>query len=128
MLALQIETDDDVSYEFTNIEREELPALHAYVQMYVELRKRAAEQPRGGGADAAGEVSEESEEDEDYDPDEPDTSDASSEEGSQASGEEDSDCSDAEEEVGVKRAAETEGEAAAIPTKKASTGAAVIVV
>ena len=34
----QIETADEKSYEFTNIDREELPALQMYIKGYLEVR------------------------------------------------------------------------------------------
>ena len=63
----------DKCLEFTNIEREELVALEVYVQMYVDMRRKAArqqrelEKPRLEEA-VQTEVDDEDDSDEDYSP------------------------------------------------------------
>lgn len=84
---LLVETVDDSTHEFTNIERDELPALQGYVKGYLEVQaaKRAAE--RAAVADVDDE-DDSDEEDDDYDENEDS---ADSEEDSDDSDEDDSD-------------------------------------
>ena len=77
---LIIETaSDDKAHEFTNIDREELPALQKYVKGYLEARAAAAAAAAGGDEDSDeddddydGEDSEEEDEDDDSDSDDDD--------------------------------------------------------
>jgi hypothetical protein len=64
---LMVETADDSSYEFTNIDREELPALQAYVKGYLEVRAREAAEKRAAEAGAMDEDDDSDEDDDDYD-------------------------------------------------------------
>ena len=114
---LKIETADDKVHEFVNIEREELPALQAYVKGYLETRAKEAEARRkedkkkegagGGGADGDDDDSD-SEDDEDFDPDASDDDDDSDASGN-SDGEVDDDDDDDNSKV---------SEADAAPVKK----------
>ena len=72
---LKLEMDDETEVEFTNIEREELPAMQAYVKGFLECRAAEAEkvkaEERAARGDDAGdnEDSDSDEDDDDFDPD-----------------------------------------------------------
>ena len=68
---LQIEMADEKQWEFTNIERDELPALQNYVKGYLEIRKAAeAERRAQDGGDVENDLDDsDEEEDDDFDPD-----------------------------------------------------------
>ena len=65
---LMVETADESSYEFTNIERDELPALQGYVKGYLEVR--AKEEAAKRAAEGGEEDDDSDEDDDDYDEDE----------------------------------------------------------
>ena len=88
---LKIETADDEVHEFTNIERDQLPALQGYVKGYLEMRKKAEEEAKRAEKAARGEDCEDDDsedEDEDFDPDADDDDSDDSDESS------DDNCSD----------------------------------
>ncbi len=105
----KIETVDENEYEFTNIEREELPALQGYVKGFLEkqaeLRKIEEEKMKaekkalkaGGEDDDNDDDDDSDEDDDDYDPDAPDSDEDGSGSGS-GSGSEDSNSSDDDDE------------------------------
>ena len=72
---LKLEMDDESEVEFTNIEREELPAMQAYVKGFLECRaaeaeKVKAEERAARGDNGADDDDDDSEEDDDdFDPD-----------------------------------------------------------
>lgn len=113
---LKIETADDKVHEFVNIEREELPALQAYVKGYLETRakeaelRRKEEKKKEGGVDGAGDDDDDddSEDDEDFDPD---ASDDEDDDDSDASGNSDGEVDDDDDNSKV-------SEADAAPAKK----------
>jgi len=89
---LKIETADDEVYEFTNIEREQLPALQGYVKGYLEMRKKAEEEAERARKAASGEEPDEDDSDEDDDDFDPDASDDDEDdEDASGSGSDDSD-------------------------------------
>lgn len=89
---LVIETADDAMHEFTNIEREQLPALQGYVKGYLEMRKKAEEEAERARKAANGEEMDEEDSDEDDDDFDPDADSDDDEDG--FSGSDDSDESD----------------------------------
>jgi hypothetical protein len=107
-IDLKIVTADDREFEFTNIERDELPALQGYVKGYLEMRAKAEEEARraAGGEDMDDDDSDE--EDDDFDPDASDSNGSSgsdTDSDSDASGgdddDDDEDDEDSEEENGT---------------------------
>ncbi len=77
---LKLELADDSEYEFTNIEREELPALQGYVKGFLEVRKleneKAAQIVKAEKLAKGESVSDDSDSDEDDDDFDPDASDS----------------------------------------------------
>lgn len=98
---LKVETAEEKVHEFVNIDRDELPALQAYVRGYLEARiRRKAEEDvamvsaQGHGGSALGVDEDDSdEEDDDYDPNRPesDSSDSSSDDDDEGADAKDSD-------------------------------------
>jgi len=75
---LIIETADERQYEFTNIERDDLPALNGYVKNYLEerirhenamIKEQEVAENDGEGDDDDDDEDDDSEDDEDFDPD-----------------------------------------------------------
>jgi hypothetical protein len=93
---LKIELADDSEYEFTNIERDELPALQNYVKGYLEMRKAIEEEEKRLKRERGEVVEEEDNDDSDEDDDDfdPDASDSEDGEGSDSNDDSDDDSDD----------------------------------
>mmetsp|Transcript_4851 Transcript_4851/g.7382 ORF Transcript_4851/g.7382 Transcript_4851/m.7382 type:complete len:403 (+) Transcript_4851:51-1259(+) len=96
-IDLTVETEDGKTYEYSNIERDDLPAIEAYVRMYVQRRLRE-EKRRSAGVDGTDEINESDSEDddEDFDPDAPESADEGSDNDSSSDSESGSVNSEAE--------------------------------
>jgi len=118
---LKIETADDEVYEFTNIEREQLPALQGYVKGYLEIRKKAEEEAERARKAANGEDMDEDDSDDDDDDFDPD---ADSDDDDEDASENDSDDSDSDSDAsnGDTESEKEEAKVSAPPKRAAKEG------
>lgn len=117
---LMVETADESSYEFTNIERDELPALQGYVKGYLEVR--AKEEAAKRAAEGGGDDDDSDEDDDDYDEDE-DSADSDgdsddSEDDSDDYADDDDDEDTEDEEDGEKKKKKKEAKSSPVKTKE----------
>jgi hypothetical protein len=83
IFSKQIETTDDKTLEFGNIDREELPAIQGYIRGYLEVRRKKQQEKKSANglhgqnipAPDHGDEDDDDDDDDDYDPNKSDDDD-----------------------------------------------------